>query len=144
MCIIHLVDKENYTADENLYFLIKKYNQIKKLKMQKSEIQIKQSVEGLVNYLKLEKYEITDCDFGYYVYEMEHELDFPYLMLIDKNNKVIIVSQEEWPSNVLYFLFTLVKVSNYTVSFNWCDDRLERLSYEVESNLEYFKNLYFD
>jgi len=112
--------------------------------MQKSEIQIKQSVEGLVNYLKLEKYEITDCDFGYYVYEMEHELDFPYLMLIDKNNKVIIVSQEEWPSNVLYFLFTLVKVANYTVSFNWCDDRLERLSYEVESNLEYFKNLYFD
>lgn len=112
--------------------------------MQKSEIQIKQGVEGLVNYLKLEKYEITDCDFGHYVYEMEHELDFPYLMLIDKNNKVIIVSQEEWPYNVLYFLFTLVEVSNYQVLFTWCNDRLENASYEVECNLEYYLNLYFD
>jgi hypothetical protein len=112
--------------------------------MKKSEVNIVQNIEILVKYLKQEKFEIIDYGNGHCVYRNEFDWDHPCHIQIDENNKVILVTQAEWPSEVLYFLFTLVKVSDYTVSFDWCDERLERLAYEVESNLEYFKNQYFN
>ena len=89
----------------------------------------------LLNHLSENGFLSEEQTNGSIKYSLEEGWEL-YVMYIFHSEKIIWVEIADWPDSVLYDLIKLSKTTENQVFFPWCDERLERILYHVELDLE--------
>lgn len=87
----------------------------------------------LIEYLTVEGFLVDERGDRHKTFTLEVGWETFEIAIIDD---IIFVEIAPWPEFLLRYLITLGVTKECQVSFNWCDDRLERILNEVTYEIE--------